>query len=278
MLALGASLINLCAGAAGSSEVFLMLGHANNRPVPFRVDGRIRPIRVVNYRLSPRARACDHIAWIMLSAILYRAFPVSTLRRALCRCTPWIDALESADLVGDVRGGDSFSDLYGMRRFVEGFLMAWTVLLLKGTMVQFPQTYGPYGRAMARLLARYLLKRSSVVMARDEKSRQVAQEMIGTDGRVWLSPDVAFSLESIIPDLIELDPPISGPVPSGVIGLNVNGLMSNGGYTRKNMFGLKLDYHGFLPVMVKSLLGEHSGELWLVPHTYTPPGDIESDP
>jgi colanic acid/amylovoran biosynthesis protein len=277
-LALGASLINLCASAAGSSEVFLMLGNADNRPVAFRVAGSIRPIRLVNYRLSPRSRARDHIAWIVLAAILYRALPVSTLRRALCRSTPWIGVLESADLVGDVRGGDSFSDVYGMRRFVEGFLAAWTVLLVKGTMVQFPQTYGPYKHPLARQLAGYLFKRSSVVMARDEKSRQAAQELLEKGRQVWLSPDVAFSLESIRPNLIELDPPIRGPVPCGVIGLNVNGLMANGGYTRKNMFGLKLDYPSFLPAIIKALLAEHRGELWLVPHTYAPPGDVESDP
>lgn len=278
VLALGASLVNLCAGAADPSEIILMLGHADNRPVPFRVAGRIQPIRLVNYRLSPRSRVCDHLVWIVITAILYRALPAPTLRRILCRLTPWIDALESADLVGDVRGGDSFSDLYGMRRFVEGFLAAWTVLLVKGTMVQFPQTYGPYKCPLTRLLARYLFKHSSVIMARDEESRQVAQELLGMDRQVWLSPDVAFSMEAIRPGRIDLDPPISEPAPGGVIGLNVNGLMVNGGYTRKNMFGLKLDYPSFLAAMIKALLVEHQGELWLVPHTYAPPGDVESDP
>jgi len=71
---------------------------------------------------------------------------------------------------------------------------------------------------------------------------------------------------------------IREPAPGGVIGLNVNGLMVNGGYTRKNMFGLKLDYPSFLAAMIKALLAEHQGELWLVPHTYAPPGDVESDP
>jgi len=57
----------------------------------------------------------------------------------------------------------------------------------------------------------------------------------------------------------------------------VNGLMYNGGYTRRNMFGLKLDYAGFLPDLVCALLAGHSGELWLIPHTLERAGHVESD-
>lgn len=278
VLALGTSLVNLCASAAKPCEVVLMLGHDNNRPVPLLVGGQTRLVRVINCRLSLRSRPSDHLAWILLATMLYRLSPVVALRRFLSRSTPWIAALEEADIVGDVRGGDSFSDLYGMRRFLLGFLMAWTVLLVKRTMVQFPQTFGPYKSALARRLAQHLLKRSSVVIARDEKSRQVASELIGPQREVWLSPDVAFSLEAIRPHHIELEPPLHGPVPPGLIGLNVNGLMFNGGYTRNNMFDLRLDYQRFLPYLVTALLMEHTGELWLMPHTYAPPNSVQSDP
>jgi polysaccharide pyruvyl transferase WcaK-like protein len=43
------------------------------------------------------------------------------------------------------------------------------------------------------------------------------------------------------------------------------------------MFGLKLDYAAFLPSLVGALLMEHPGELWLVPHTLAPSGNVESD-
>lgn len=276
VLALGTSLINLC--VADRREVLLMLGHWDNQPVPFPIGGQVRPVRVVNCRLSPSAHLSDHLAWILVAALLYRSLPLRKLRRALSRWTPWIGALEAVDIVGDVRGGDSFSDIYGIGRFFEGFLMAWTVLLVKGSMVQFPQTYGPYRNPVARVLARYLLRRSSVVIARDEKSRQVAQELIGSRRQVWLSPDVAFSLEAIRPEHIAVDPPMGGPIPPGVIGVNVSGLMYNGGHTRDNMFGLKLDYSSMLPTLLTALLTVHPGELWLVPHTYGPPESVESDP
>jgi polysaccharide pyruvyl transferase WcaK-like protein len=218
------------------------------------------------------------LAWIVVASLLYRGLPLAPVRRVLSRATPWIAALESVDFAGDVRGGDSFSDIYGLRRFIGGSLVAWTVLLVKGSIVQFPQTYGPYRSWLARRVARYLLKRSSVIVARDDQSRQVAQELVGLEKEVYVSPDVAFSLEAVRPSRLEVAPPLSSGVPPDVIGVNINGLMFNGGYTRKNMFGLELDYPAFLPALVTALLTEHRGELWLVPHTYGPPESVESDP
>ena len=278
VLALGASLINLCSQASRGGEVVLLLGNRDNRPVSFRVGGELRSIPVVNARMSLRSRLRDHLFWILLMAVLYRLLPVAAIRAAIARSTPWVRTAAEADFVGDIRGGDSFSDIYGMRRFLLNFLLVWTVVLVKGTIVQFPQTYGPYMNPLARWLARFLLKRSSVIIARDQQSQKLAQKLVGPEQEVLLCPDVAFSLESVRPERIELDPPFAGPLPPGIIGLNVNGLMYNGGYTRKNMFGLKLNYATFLPQLVVALLREHHGELWLVPHTFAPDGNVESDP
>ena len=276
--ALGASLVELCLSSAEKVEPFLLLNHDNHRAAPFRVGGHLQMVPVVNCRLSPQSRACDHLAWIVAAAVLYRFVPFAGLRKIIVRYTPWIAALERATFVGDIRGGDSFSDIYGMRRFLLGFLMSWSVLLVKGKMVQFPQTYGPYKSPLARFLARYLLQNSEVVVARDVKSAQVAQALIGSRPKVGLSPDVAFSLGAIRPPSIALDPPLAGAVPAGVIGINVNGLMYNGGYTRKNMFGLQIDYRSMLPELIRELSALHAGELWLVPHTYGPAHSVESDP
>ena len=278
VLALGASLVNLCSQASGGGEVVLLLGNRDSRPASFRVGGNLRSIPVVNARLSLRSPLRDHLSWILLMAVLYRLLPVAGVRAAIVRSSPWIRTMAEVDYVGDVHGGDSFSDIYGTKGFLLGFLMDWTVLMVKGTMVQFPQTYGPYTTPLARWLARFLLKRSSVIIARDHLSQKLAQELVGPEKEVLLCPDVAFSLESIRPERLELDPPFAGPVPPGVVGLNVNGLMYHGGYTRRNMFGLKLDYPTFLSQLVVALLREHPVELWLVPHTFAPDGDVESDP
>jgi polysaccharide pyruvyl transferase WcaK-like protein len=276
--ALGASLVNLCARATGGGEVVLLLGNRDTAPAPFRVGGGIRLIPVVNCRLSPKARFSEHLFGIVLLAIIYRCVPLDSLRRTIKRASPWIRTAAEARVVGDIRGGDSFSDIYGLGRFLLGFLTVWSVVLVRGSIVQFPQTFGPYKRWIARRLARYLLRRSSVIMARDVESQKVAQDLVGLQQKVLLSPDVAFSLEAVQPTTLSLEPPLFGNLcQGGIIGLNVNGLMYNGGYTRRNMFGLKLDYPGFLPKLVESLLAAHQGELWMIPHTLGARGNVESD-
>lgn len=277
VLALGVSLVNLNWNASHGGDISLLLGNKDNMPVSLRVGGERRLIPVVNYRMSPRSRPREHFAWILLASVFYRLFPFKAVQKFLARSTPWIHAVASADLVGDIRGGDSFSDIYGMKRFLHSFLVIWSVLLVRGTIVQFPQTYGPYKSPLARCLARYLLKRSNVIIARDEQSRKVAQDLVGAGNRVLLSPDVAFSLEAVQPKQIETIPPMLNGIPKGVVGLNVNGLMYNGGYTRNNMFGLELDYVKFLSELCIALLQVNSGELWLIPHTYAPMGSVESD-
>lgn len=278
VLALGASLVNLCAQASGGSDVVLLLGNQNNDPASFRIGGKPTPVPIVNVRMSPRSRPRDHLFWIIAMSIAYRLVPIKCVRRAIARSTPWINTIATAKFVGNVHGGDSFSDIYGLKGFLYTFFLDWSVLLINGSMVQFPQTYGPFKSPLARGLARHLLKHSSVIIARDKQSRAVAQNLVGPGKEVLLSPDVAFSLEPLPPKEIELLPPLHQEKPTRVIGLNVNGLMYNGGYTRNNMFGLKLDYAAFLPELVTQLLREHLGELWLVPHTFAPDGDVESDP
>ena len=276
--ALGESLVSLCMRFAAGGGVRMFIGHSQPVLMCYRVAGESRFVPAINYRLSPRSALREHLAWIVVASVMYRLLPFPMPRRLICRATPWIRALEQSAIAADIRGGDSFSDIYGMQRFVTGFLVAWTVLLVKGTIIQLPQTYGPFKSPLARWMARFLLRRSSVIVARDHASMRVAQDLAGPSREVLLSPDVAFSLDATRPETLVLDPPLAGLLPTGIIGVNVNGLMYHGGYTRDNMFGLKMDYPGFLRNLLLALLKEQTHEIWLMPHTYAPDGDVESDP
>jgi polysaccharide pyruvyl transferase WcaK-like protein len=206
-------------------------------------------------------------------SVVYFLIPSKSFRGFIQRTVPWIKTVAEADIVADIRGGDSFSDIYGLKRFFRGFFTAWTCLLIKGSIVQLPQTYGPFNSWLARSFAKYLLRRSCLVIARDEESRKVALGLVRREQQVLLSPDVAFSLEPMKPDTAEIAP-LSF---KKVIGLNVNGLVYNGGYTKNNMFNLVLDYPALLLQVAKALLSCYDGELWLIPHTYAPKGNVESD-
>jgi len=276
--ALGLSLVSLCLRDSTTVGIRLLTGHSHPEVIRFRALGQDHLVPVVNYRLGLGSKLREHLIWIVMISWIYRLLPFRGLRKMISGTTPWVGAIEQADFAADIRGGDSFSDIYGMKRLVTGFLMAWTVLLVKGTIVQLPQTYGPFTSPIARWMARYLLRRSSVIVARDKKSMQVAQDLVGPSREVLLSPDVAFSLEASAPQTLVLDPPLSGVLPTGMIGVNVNGLMYHGGYTRDNMFGLKMDYPLFLRSLLLALLKEQTHEIWLIPHTYALEGNVESDP
>ena len=276
--ALGESLVRLCQQASPGAEVFMFGSDRSGEPVTMWPDGQPVEVPLVHWRLSRKALGRNHLLWIVAMSALYWGLPIDWVRSWISRQTPWIRALEEMDFVGDVRGGDSFSDIYGLQCFLMSSLPIWTVIAVKGSIIQFPQTYGPYKTRTARFVARQLLLRSSCIIARDTRSRQVAMDLVGDAKEVKLSPDVAFALHVRPPaSVVQCDPPLSDGFPKNAIGLNVNGLMFNGGYTGANMFGLKLDYRSFVVDLAKALLTEHPGELVLVPHTIAPKGDTESD-
>lgn len=276
--ALGAALARLCLGLGSAVEVRLFGSHRTGEPTRMRPEGTARLIPITHWRLSYRSRWRDHLGVILVGSLLYRVLPFRAGQRLIARTIPWIGALEDMDVVGDVRGGDSFSDIYGMKRFLLATLPVLSVLMIKRDIVLFPQTYGPYNSGLARYIARFIIRRSSVVIARDRESRQLAQALARPDQTVALTPDVAFALHSDPMDKIQIDTsPEPLPIPPDTIGLNINGLMYNGGYTGRNMFGLKLDYRRFCRELVIRLLEIHSGPILLVPHTYAAPGDVESD-
>ncbi len=277
VIALAESLVRLCLEAAPGASILLLGSDRSGGPVTMHPGGAPIQVAQVRWRLSPSGGLHDHLAWIAFMALLYRCVPVASVRRWIARRTPWIRALESTALVGDIRGGDSFSDIYGLKRFLLATVPVWTVVAVKGTIVQFPQTFGPFRSRTARRVARFLLLRSSVVIARDERSRAVARELTGGRKDIALSPDVAFALLARPPSSLETDPPVHGGLPAGTIGVNVSGLLFNGGYDRQNQFGLALDYAAVVPRLVEALLAAHPGEILLVPHTYAPPGNVESD-
>ncbi len=276
--ALGTSVVKLLREASSDSDVGMLLGHRTSEPFTIELPDGLVTVPVVNYRTSPRALGQSHIGWIMLAALLHGALPFSSWRRWLLSATPWLKSAVEADFVGDIRGGDSFSDIYGMRRYLEGSLPILAILWTRGHIAQLPQTYGPFETRPARWIARYILKRSSMIVSRDQESMGLVKELCGPDTQVHFCPDVAFALNPILPETLAIDPPLPVEKPACLIGLNVNGLVYNGGYTRSNMFGLKLDYRAFLPELVKILLQDPNAHLLLTPHTFGPPDGIESDP
>jgi colanic acid/amylovoran biosynthesis protein len=275
--ALGASLVRLVLGVRGDARISLLMGSRKPDPIELRVGGQVHVLPVINYRMSPKAALQEQLWWIALLAALHRIVPSRGLRSRLESSNRWIAAVARADFVGEIRGGDSFSDIYGVWRFVLGSLPLLTALWVKREVVLLPQTYGPYKSRIARWLARHILLRAQAILTRDRAGLAVVRQLTRGRREAVFCPDVAFALEVAMPANPGIVPPLAQKDSVILVGLNVNGLMFNGGYTRSNMFGLKLDYRAFLDELLRMLLDIPGVHILLVPHTYAAAGSVESD-
>lgn len=275
--ALAASLVNLIRQERPEAEIFFCIGERTAKDQKLTLASRVVSVPVVNFRMSPRGLLREQLFWILFLAALQRLVPGDSVRRRIVRSNPCLRAISEADLVGDIRGGDSFSDIYGLWSFVSGCLPDLIALLLGKRLVLLPQTYGPYKSRLAQWLSRVIITRAALVLSRDREGLDVVSGIAGEaydPTRVSFCPDVAFSLTSMPPSERVVDPPLTGET---LIGLNVSGLLYNGGFNRNNMFGLRLDYRAFVHTLAERILRETDAHLLLVPHTYAGAGHVESD-
>lgn len=164
--------------------------------------------------------------------------------------------VRSADLVVDIGGGDSFTDIYGARRLTRMFWMKFMTHIAGTPLVLAPQTIGPFTRPVSKALAKLDMRLSKVVTARDDLSTEAARAMGITS--VIEASDVALRLPYDTP----APRAPGGPVK---VGLNVSGLLMAGGYSGGNDFGLKMDY----PTLIRSLIRrfqEKRAEVHLISH------------
>lgn len=194
-----------------------------------------------------------------------------------------VQAVRNAHAVLDISGGDSFTDLYGRKRF-------WTVThpkrlaLSEGTpLLLLPQTYGPFRDSRLRRVARDTVLRAERAWARDERSLNAARELIGPDARadhLRLGVDLAFALRpSQLPNCVtQAVRDWTSDASLTVAGVNVSGLLWNHGDGARDRFGLTTDYRAFMRGVVEGLLRSHpSARVVLVPHVLQPAGHFESD-
>jgi polysaccharide pyruvyl transferase WcaK-like protein len=279
--ALGTSLIHLVLGEVPEAEISFFLIRKSPEPYCVTLGDRSVEIPVINCRLAPKVRPGEHVIGLLLLAAAYRMVPLNWFRKKLLNGNQRLKAIAEADFVGDIRGGDSFSDIYGLDEMIIGSLPSAIALLLGKDLVLLPQTYGPYKNWAARRLAGILLRKAKIILSRDEAGLRVVKELLGGNGsagRLHFCPDVAFSLDprQAVPLSFRPDTPLDRSVP--IVGLNVSGLLYNGGFTRKNMFGLAFEYRDFVHRLAGTMLSETEASLLLVPHTFAPGGNVESDP
>lgn len=238
-------------------------------------------VPLVNMRFSKRFWLPNNIVVLLLAAILLRLIPSQGLRRWMFGRNKCLAEIGTANLFAAISGGDSFSDIYGMARFLYIALPQILLILLGKRLILLPQTYGPFRGRCARLVARWIVRHAEQSWCRDRNSLAQLMNVSASHPR-WgdraFGYDMGFAVEPIAPTqlLIEGLPRPYRRDP-GLIGVNVSGLLFQGGYTGRNEFGLRSDYRSVMYVLVRAMLEHPETQLLLVPHVLGSDNQGESD-
>ena len=190
--------------------------------------------------------------------------------------------LRSCSAVLDISAGDSFSDIYGPRRF-DAIAAPKRMAIAAGIpLILLPQTYGPFRTERARAEAKRLVRGAAQAWARDPDSFEALRELLGSEfdsSRHRRGVDVAFGLPARKPAK-PIAPQVEAWLRDGegpVIGLNVSGLVYLDPARASAAFGIRFDYATLMRALITGLLERENSRVVLVPHVLALPGHPESD-
>ncbi len=180
----------------------------------------------------------------------------------------YIKAIKSSDFIFDIGHGDSFADIYGEGRFYDIDRIHKIARFFSKPYAFLPQTIGPFKDKAIEKKASKSLACSEYVMTRDKQSKQYAESLIGKNGKVIETIDVAFALPFVH----------SNKNNNNInVGLNVSALLYNGGYTQKNEFGIKDSYPKLVDDIIQMFLGMGNVTIHLLPHVVHERAIVEND-
>jgi colanic acid/amylovoran biosynthesis protein len=176
-------------------------------------------------------------------------------------------ALKRCDLVVDIGGGDSWTDIYSNKRFAFLWWSKWRAVQLGKPVVMAPQTIGPFTRPVHKWLASAVMRRAALVVARDPASFAAATAM-APQANVHEAVDVAFAMPFQAW-------PKQGRMP--VIGINVSGLLFNRGYDGRSSFGMQIDYADYSRKLLATLTQRTDLRVELVAHVNSDGMPVDDD-
>lgn len=250
-------------GAPRARIVVLDYGTA---PTTWRIPSPAgdREITLFNLRFSWKLWLRNNAFRLLALAMLTRIMPIRAVRHQLIARNPALSLIQNASVALSLAGGDSFSDIYGIRRLLYVSLPQLLVLAMGRPLILLPQTLGPFHAGWAKWIGRFILKHARRVYARDQASVTMARGLLGEAAdHVCLARDMGFALTPSPPvDIPEWASRKNRPL----VGLNVSGLLYMGGYDHSNMFGIHGDYPDLMRKIVRWFTNTEKTDVVLVTH------------
>lgn len=177
------------------------------------------------------------------------------------------DAFENLDFVIDLCGGDGYTDNYGLIRLLAESMPVFGCKIKNVPCIFGPQTIGPFNSIVGRNIAKLTLNKLKETFVRDISSYNCCNKL-KIKSEAYQVIDVAFALpfekKSYDDDYIH-------------IGINVSGLLYNGGYNHNNYFNLGFSYKEFIDQLIPTLLSDKRVKVHLVPHVIEDTEGVDDD-
>lgn len=173
----------------------------------------------------------------------------------------------SYDFIFDIAEGDSFTDIYGNERFRRILNSKKFFSFLAKKQILLPQTIGPFKDKKHQEDAFKTMAKLDLVISRDRQSYDYTAKFLPTE-KILESIDIAFYMPFVKSNYSN---------DNIHVGLNVSGLLWNGGYTKNNQFEMKTDYKKLIHSVIEYFSNNDEVKIHLVPHVVPLDHVVEDD-
>lgn len=166
--------------------------------------------------------------------------------------------VKECDFIIDLTYGDSFSDIYGIKKFILYTVPKLIAISNKKTLIIGPQTIGPYKSIISYILSKKILNKASILCVRDKKSYNLAYKMTKRND-IKLTSDLAMELP-FIENKFESE--------KFKIGINISDLLwSNSNTENLKKYQIVVNYKELVKKIIEKFDNEKY-EIHLVTHVY----------
>jgi polysaccharide pyruvyl transferase WcaK-like protein len=217
---------------------------------------------------------------LILFSLVLKLISSQKLRRKLIESNPCLRELDECDVVASIAGGDSFSDIYGIGRLLYVSLPQVFVMLFGKRLVLLPQTIGPFTGRTAKAIAKYILNQAELIYSRDYQGLKDAKDLMGANSmcdKLRFCYDVGFVVDPTPPaNLCLVGLPARRREGSPLVGVNISGLLSMGGFNHRDMFGLNVIYDELVYGLIDFLILRKGADVLLIPHVFGSGGECDT--
>ena len=176
-----------------------------------------------------------------------------------------VGRLRDQDFVIDIAEGDSFTDIYGIPRFLKIIFPRFVMTIFGVRWFLAPQTLGPFRHLWVAWLANLSLRGAAIVATRDKIWPPSVKSTATRE--VLVTADLAFGMqaERIKKMSRSIDYVTTGGASAAHhIGVNISGLLWQGEFN--SQWNMELDYKSLSILLIDKLIAEYT--VHLVPHVF----------